>query len=71
MPLPAGGVTLHHCQTLHYSAPNKTNRQPRAFAIHFMTLGTRSLRDMKCLRGGASTKKTTGLTLLPVTHYSA
>ena len=42
--LPAGGVTLHHCQTLHYTASNVTNRQRRAFAIHFMTPGTKSLR---------------------------
>jgi ectoine hydroxylase-related dioxygenase (phytanoyl-CoA dioxygenase family) len=40
--LPAGGVMLHHCQTLHYTAPNTTDRQRRAFAIHFMTPGTRS-----------------------------
>ena len=46
VPLPAGGVTLHHCQTLHYTAPNVTDRQRRAFAIHFMNPGTRSLRDI-------------------------
>ena len=49
VPLPAGGVTLHHCQTLHYTAPNETDRQRRAFAIHFMNPGTRSLREMKYL----------------------
>ena len=49
VPLPAGGVTLHHCQTLHHTAPNKTDRQRRAFAIHFMNPGTRSLRDMEYL----------------------
>ncbi|HAA76335.1 TPA: hypothetical protein DCE37_14560 [Candidatus Latescibacteria bacterium] len=38
--LPAGGVTFHHCQTLHYTSPNKTDRQRRAFAIHFMSPGT-------------------------------
>ncbi len=38
--LPAGGVMLHHCQTLHYTPPNRTDRQRRAFAIHFMTPGT-------------------------------
>jgi ectoine hydroxylase-related dioxygenase (phytanoyl-CoA dioxygenase family) len=42
--LPAGGVMFHHCQTLHYTAPNTTGRQRRAFAIHFMPPGTRSLR---------------------------
>ena len=39
--LPAGGVMFHHCQTLHHTPPNKTDRQRRAFAIHFMTPGTR------------------------------
>ncbi|MEM7130957.1 MAG: phytanoyl-CoA dioxygenase family protein [Chloroflexota bacterium] len=47
--LPAGGVTLHHCQTLHYTAPNSTERQRRAFAIHFMTPGTKSLRTFEYL----------------------
>ena len=47
--LPAGGVTLHHCQTLHYTAPNVTDRQRRAFAIHFMNPGTKSLREMEYL----------------------
>ena len=42
--LPAGGITLHHCQTLHRTAQNTTDRQRRALAIHFMTPGTRSLR---------------------------
>lgn len=38
--LPAGGIMFHHCQTLHYTAPNTTENQRRAFAIHFMTPGT-------------------------------
>jgi phytanoyl-CoA hydroxylase len=42
--LPAGGVMFHHCQTLHYTPPNKTDRQRRAFAIHFMTPGTTRTR---------------------------
>lgn len=42
--LPAGGVMFHHCQTLHYTPPNKTDRQRRAFAIHFMTPGTKAGR---------------------------
>ena len=42
--LPAGGITLHHCQTLHRTAPNTTDRQRRALAIHFMTPGTKSVR---------------------------
>ena len=40
--VPAGGIMFHHCQTLHYTAPNSTGRQRRAFAIHFMTPGTRN-----------------------------
>lgn len=38
--LPAGGCMFHHCQTLHYTQPNETNRQRRALAIHFMAPGT-------------------------------
>ncbi len=40
VPLPAGACMFHHCQTFHYTQPNTTNRQRRAFAIHFMTPGT-------------------------------
>jgi ectoine hydroxylase-related dioxygenase (phytanoyl-CoA dioxygenase family) len=47
--LPAGGIAIHHCQTLHYTEPNTTDRQRRAFAIHFMTPGTRSLRTGETL----------------------
>jgi phytanoyl-CoA hydroxylase len=39
--LPAGSCMFHHCQTLHYTQPNETDRQRRAFAIHFMQPGTR------------------------------
>ncbi len=42
--LPAGGATLHHCQTLHRTAPNTTDRQRRAYAVHYMTPGTISAR---------------------------
>jgi ectoine hydroxylase-related dioxygenase (phytanoyl-CoA dioxygenase family) len=42
--LPAGGITIHHCQTLHMTEPNTTPRQRRALAIHYMVPGTRSLR---------------------------
>jgi len=38
--LPAGGCMFHHCQTLHYTQPNSTPNQRRAFAIHVMTPGT-------------------------------
>jgi len=47
--LPAGGAMIHHCQTLHYTAPNTTDRQRRAFAIHFMPPGTRD-RDGKIIQ---------------------
>ncbi|MCY4481665.1 MAG: phytanoyl-CoA dioxygenase family protein [Spirochaetaceae bacterium] len=42
--LPAGGAMLHHCQTFHYTGPNETERERRAFAIHFMTPGTKAGR---------------------------
>jgi ectoine hydroxylase-related dioxygenase (phytanoyl-CoA dioxygenase family) len=42
VPLPAGACMFHHCQTLHHTNPNHTPRQRRAFAIHFMTPGTRA-----------------------------
>jgi len=45
--LPAGGAMIHHCQTLHSTPPNRTDRQRRAFAMHYMTPGTRNaLGDM-------------------------
>ena len=44
--LPAGGVVFHHCQTLHYTQPNATDRKRRAFAIHFMPPGTRKDGDV-------------------------
>ena len=40
--LSAGGAMFHHCQTLHFTPPNKTDRPRRAFAIHCMPPGTRS-----------------------------
>jgi ectoine hydroxylase-related dioxygenase (phytanoyl-CoA dioxygenase family) len=43
--LPAGCCMFHHCQTLHYTAPNVTQRQRRALAIHFMQPGTRDMHD--------------------------
>jgi phytanoyl-CoA hydroxylase len=42
VPLRAGWCMFHHCQTLHHTNPNTTPRQRRAFAIHFMTPGTRA-----------------------------
>jgi phytanoyl-CoA hydroxylase len=43
--LPAGGCMFHHCLTLHHTKPNRTPRNRRAFAIHFMTPGTRDSND--------------------------
>jgi len=43
--LAAGGIMFHHCQTLHSTKPNASGRQRRAFAMHFMTPGTKSLHD--------------------------
>lgn len=39
--LPAGGCMFHHCQTLHYTQPNTTERDRRAFIMHYMAPGTR------------------------------
>ncbi|MBV7334603.1 phytanoyl-CoA dioxygenase family protein [Chloroflexi bacterium TSY] len=30
-PIPAGGVTIHHCRTLHYAGPNSTGEPRRAY----------------------------------------
>lgn len=32
-PLPAGGATLHHSRTLHYTGPNRTDHPRRAYII--------------------------------------
>jgi ectoine hydroxylase-related dioxygenase (phytanoyl-CoA dioxygenase family) len=34
-PLPAGGATFHHMNTLHYTAPNTTDRPRLAFPVEF------------------------------------
>lgn len=36
-PLPAGGCTFHHSATLHYTAPNSTDRGRPAYAIELET----------------------------------
>ena len=41
-PMPAGGAVLHHCRTLHYSAPNASERPRRAFTT--IVHGPRSAR---------------------------
>ncbi|MCC6581235.1 MAG: phytanoyl-CoA dioxygenase family protein [Phycisphaeraceae bacterium] len=38
--LPAGACMFHHCLTLHYTQPNTTTRQRRAYAVHLMQPGT-------------------------------
>ena len=40
-PLPAGGATFHHSRTLHYTAPNTTSQDRRAYAIEHETSPTR------------------------------
>jgi ectoine hydroxylase-related dioxygenase (phytanoyl-CoA dioxygenase family) len=42
--LPAGGVTLHHWQTLHRSSPNMSARLRRAVIMRFIPVGTQSPR---------------------------
>lgn len=32
-PLPAGGATFHHCRTLHYTGPNRSDVPRRAYII--------------------------------------
>lgn len=45
-PLPAGGATFHHARTLHYTAPNRTARARRAYAIEYETAPTRRDRPV-------------------------
>lgn len=51
--LPAGGCMFHHCQALHSTEPNTTDRQRRAFAMHFMAPGTRDSKG-EIMRAGWS-----------------
>ena len=37
VPLKAGGMTFHHCRTLHYAGPNLTDGIRRAWANEFQT----------------------------------
>jgi ectoine hydroxylase-related dioxygenase (phytanoyl-CoA dioxygenase family) len=43
--LPAGHATLHHCQTLHFSPPNRTSAPRRAHTMVFIGEGVRSRRQ--------------------------
>jgi ectoine hydroxylase-related dioxygenase (phytanoyl-CoA dioxygenase family) len=40
-PLQPGGATFHHCRTLHYAGPNKTDKPRRAYIL---VLGTPPIR---------------------------
>ena len=42
--VPAGSATMHHCQTLHGSAPNTTDGPRRAHTMVFVAAGVRSRR---------------------------
>lgn len=45
VPVPAGSCLFHHCQTLHYTAPNNSARQRRAFVIHVVVPGITHLNS--------------------------
>jgi ectoine hydroxylase-related dioxygenase (phytanoyl-CoA dioxygenase family) len=34
-PIPAGGATIHHCRTLHYAGPNRSDIPRRAYILLF------------------------------------
>ena len=34
-PIPAGGATVHHCRTLHYTGPNRSDGPRRAYILGF------------------------------------
>jgi hypothetical protein len=51
VPVPAGWGMFHHCQTLHHTGPNDSDRPRRAFAVHCMLPGTRD-REGKIMRAG-------------------
>jgi ectoine hydroxylase-related dioxygenase (phytanoyl-CoA dioxygenase family) len=34
-PIPAGGATVHHCRTLHYAGPNRSDVPRRAYILIF------------------------------------
>jgi phytanoyl-CoA hydroxylase len=42
--LPAGGIMFHHCQVLHRSEPNRSDRPRRIVATRFVPIGTQSPR---------------------------
>ena len=36
-PLPAGGATIHHARTMHYTGPNKSDAPRRAYILSYAT----------------------------------
>ena len=36
-PLPAGGATIHHARTMHYTGPNKSDEPRRAYILGYST----------------------------------
>jgi phytanoyl-CoA hydroxylase len=42
--VPAGGIIFHHCQVLHRSLPNASDRPRRAIVMRFVPIGTQSPR---------------------------
>lgn len=43
-PVPAGGISLHHGNTWHQSASNRSEKPRRAVAMHFIAKGTSLVR---------------------------
>jgi ectoine hydroxylase-related dioxygenase (phytanoyl-CoA dioxygenase family) len=41
VPLPPGGATIHHCRTLHYAGPNRSDGPRRAYIMGFVAPPTR------------------------------
>lgn len=55
-PLPSGGATFHHCRTLHYTGPNRSNETRRAYTLQFQCNAT--TRDPPRPNGWNETKIT-------------
>lgn len=49
--MPAGHGLMHHCEIIHGSHPNTSNRNRRAHAIHYMPVGT-AIKDAMPMEGG-------------------
>ncbi len=45
--LPPGGVSFHHCLTVHGSGPNTSNLPRRSFAIHLRTQNSRPVSNKR------------------------